>query len=433
MSATEAPVIYHLEPWDKLVIIAAALTALFTIGILVFCAISPLCCLFHICPCKEKDEREKKGKDKVPAYGSTTGSHATPYYKPEQNSPWQPLQSFKDTDTSDWSDYSSHDVIEMKQDRHQKEHVFKPIRSEPQSPSSPTIFLFQKASLVFGLMYDRVDGRLTMRVQKLSNFSITDPDGAMTPYVKVRLYRAPRSFFTFRGKASREHEMNNLDVEFQTKILRRSTDPAFNEIFMVPIDANEIHHYTLKMLVCDFDRYTRHIVVGEVVVPLSRVEWTTQTEVVFDEPLQPPVDENLGEVQIGLMYLPTAEKLSLTIIKAQGLKIMDQAKASTNAFMKVNLMFDGRPMKKTKTSVRLSDVSPVFNETMTFDVPHYQLDKVYFSIAVIHIDKDAEKPTRALVGRLYLGMNFDSDARAQWNEMIQNSRKQVACWHKLQI
>lgn len=42
--------------------------------------------------------------------------------------------------------------------------------------------------------------------------------------------------------------------------------------------------------------------------------------------------ENLGEVQIGLMYLPTAEKLSLTIIKAQGLKIMDQAKASTSMF-----------------------------------------------------------------------------------------------------
>ena len=139
-------------------------------------------------------------------------------------------------------------------------------------------------------MYDRVDGKLSIRVVKLTNFSATEPHGAMTPYVKVRLYHAPKHFFTFRGKPGRDQLINNLDVEFQTKILRRCDDPVFNELFIVPIDVNDVGSYTIKLLVCDFDKYSRHIVVGEITVALTDIEWLTETEIEFDEQLQPPTD-----------------------------------------------------------------------------------------------------------------------------------------------
>ena len=112
----------------------------------------------------------------------------------------------------------------------------------------------------------------------------------MTPYVKVRLYHAPKHFFTFRGKPGRDQLINNLDVEFQTKILRRCDDPVFNELFIVPIDVNDVGSYTIKLLVCDFDKYSRHIVVGEITVALTDIEWSTETEIEFDEQLQPPTD-----------------------------------------------------------------------------------------------------------------------------------------------
>lgn len=51
--------------------------------------------------------------------------------------------------------------------------------------------------------------------------------------VQVRVYRTPKQFFPFIGKAGREQLLNNLDMEVQTKIQRRSDDPVFNETFTV--------------------------------------------------------------------------------------------------------------------------------------------------------------------------------------------------------
>lgn len=92
-------------------------------------------------------------------------------------------------------------------------------------------------------------------------------------------------------------------------------------------------------------------------------------------------------------------------------------------------MHDGRPMKKTKTSSQTNEVNPAFNESFTFDVPAHQLDKVYFTLSVLHADKEGK---RHLIGRCYIGLNFDQDSKAQWEEMIQSPRKQVTCWHRLQ-
>ena len=86
-------------------------------------------------------------------------------------------------------------------------------------------------------------------------------------------------------------------------------------------------------------------------------------------------------------------------------------------------------MKKTKTSSQTNEVSPSFNESFTFDVPGHQLEKVYFTLSVLHADKEGK---RHLTGRSYIGLNFDPDAREQWEEMIQSPRKQVTCWHRLQ-
>uniref|UniRef100_A0A2C9LKC7 C2 domain-containing protein n=1 Tax=Biomphalaria glabrata TaxID=6526 RepID=A0A2C9LKC7_BIOGL len=100
-----------------------------------------------------------------------------------------------------------------------------------------------------------------------------------------------------------------------------------------------------------------------------------------------PQEENLGELHVALMYLPTAEKLSVILLSAKNLRPIEGAKRNIEIFAKITLMHDGRPLKKTKTSGKASDLSPVFNETFVFDVPVYQLDKVYFSFAIIGVDK----------------------------------------------
>ena len=92
-------------------------------------------------------------------------------------------------------------------------------------------------------------------------------------------------------------------------------------------------------------------------------------------------------------------------------------------------MHDGRQLKKLKTIVKRGDLSPEYDETFAFDVPNAELSRVYFCVTVLHSNQ--EPKDNKLIGRMYLGLNFDGNAHAHWTEMMQNARKQVSYWHKL--
>lgn len=102
----------------------------------------------------------------------------------------------------------------------------------------------------------------------------------------------------------------------------------------------------------------------------------------------------------------------------------------TDSCVKVSLMKDGRQLKKAKTDIRKADLNPVFNETFIFDVPSYETDNVYFIVSVVH--STGKRRAGVMIGRTYIGLNFDIIAREHWTEMLENTRKQVATWHKLQ-
>nr|KAG5710087.1 hypothetical protein BaRGS_030163 [Batillaria attramentaria] len=283
--------------------------------------------------------------------------------------------------------------------------------SDSSGSGSSTTYPHHNATLSFTLTFDRTENKLYIKVKQLSGFRVTEPDGAVAPYVKVRVYRNPRHFFAFRGKAGREQLLNNLDVEVQTKIQRRVDDPVFNETFPVDVEQKDLANLSLRLLVCDFDRYQRHVVVGEVVMDVGKVEWPPEMEVDYCEHLHPPHEENLGQLHVGLMYLPTSEKLNLFVLSAESLQSVDPQKHPSECYVKVTLMHDGRPMKKTKTAAQTNDVNPCFNETFTFDVPTHQLEKVYFSLAVLHVDKEGKRHLGAADGE---NLQTATELRAGW-------------------
>ena len=92
-------------------------------------------------------------------------------------------------------------------------------------------------------------------------------------------------------------------------------------------------------------------------------------------------------------------------------------------------MYDGKQLKRVKTTVRAVSLNPVFNESFSFDVPQNELDKVYFSMVVCHYEKET-KHTK-LIGRVYLGSNFDVTAREHWLSMMDNPRKKIVCSYKI--
>ena len=97
--------------------------------------------------------------------------------------------------------------------------------------------------------------------------------------------------------------------------------------------------------------------------------------------------------------------------------------------IKVVLMHDGKPLKKTKTGTKSEDANPEFDETFAFDVPQPELENVY--IAISAICSSSEDSEHKLLGRLYIGLPFGGQAQEHWREMIHSPRNQVLQIHKL--
>lgn len=427
-----------LSDWDKLMIMVGVVCFLLLVLFCMICALHPLCPLHRFCPCQYDDEKESL----VPVYGGMYDPTMDVNVKKKgstkrgtpQSQQWYPMLPLRESELSDWSDISMPEIIEMKQDTSAKSRKSSRTSDYSSSASSVVSPVQPESRLAYGFTFDPALGRLNIRVIQLGNFRVTDPDGALSPYVKIRVYRLPKQFFAFNFKLKngRDLPMNHLVVEMQTKIHRRTDNPVFNEGYDVSVDAANISNYVVKFLVCDFDKFSRHVNVGEVTSDLSKLELRPGEEFLFNDLIEGYNEEDLGEIHVALMYLPTAEKLSVTLLNARSLRALDGTKKHMDTYVKILMMYDGRPIKKTKTACRAAnDSSPVYNETFVFDVPPYQLDKVYFNLAVIGVNKDKEEG-RSLLGRLYIGVNFDPDVRAQWLEMVHNARKQVACWHRLQ-
>lgn len=125
---------------------------------------------------------------------------------------------------------------------------------------------------------------------------------------------------------------------------------------------------------------------------------------------------DLGELMFSLCYLPTAGRLTITMIKARNLKAMDITGASggfwrhsaerpraklhpnnprvitttfplADPYVKVSLMCEGRRLKKRKTSTKRNTLNPVYNEAIVFDVPPENIDQISLLIAVMDYDR----------------------------------------------
>uniref|UniRef100_A0A3B5MTG9 C2 domain-containing protein n=1 Tax=Xiphophorus couchianus TaxID=32473 RepID=A0A3B5MTG9_9TELE len=125
---------------------------------------------------------------------------------------------------------------------------------------------------------------------------------------------------------------------------------------------------------------------------------------------------DLGELMFSLCYLPTAGRLTITIIKARNLKAMDITGAS-DPYVKVSLMCEGRRLKKRKTSTKRNTLNPVYNEAIVFDVPPENIDQISLT------------QKSSLFCRV--GSEAESLGRDHWNEMLTYPRKPIAHWHPL--
>lgn len=430
--------------WDKVAIVAGALGFLVLLSLFMVCILCPQC-LFHWLCCADSEEDEsKKGKRKIgsqrsssskSSYGSTESDYH--YAIPEYgdlggSSKRKPLDIIKEYDTgpSDWSSDTGsgpcHEVIKL--ETQNKANLTHGLTNGLTNGFHETELL--SGTLEFTIKYSVLDSKLIIFVQEVRDLKLSEGGELVSPYVSVRFYRSPKQFFTFRGgDPAKDQVINNLDKEMKTKMQRPNGTLVYKEEFETTIPSDILKYYTVRFLLCDMNKLSRHVVLGETSLVLKKIEIPRQGEMKFSQDLQPPTEDDLGHINIGLSYLPTSEKLYLSVEDMKGLKIMDKISKSTDPCIKAFLMYDGKQLKRVKTTVRAASLNPVFNESFSFDVPQNELEKVYFSVVVCHYEKVTK--SSKLIGRVYLGTDFDVTAREHWTSMVHNPRKKIVCSYKI--
>jgi hypothetical protein len=107
---------------------------------------------------------------------------------------------------------------------------------------------------------------------------------------------------------------------------------------------------------------------GEVYVPLSKLDLASD-DLEFWRDIKEPPKNVLGDICLSLRYAPQKRppQLNVIVIECKNLKQMDLGGAS-DPYVKINHMVNGKRMKKYKTSVKMCDLNPYYNQSFKIEV-----------------------------------------------------------------
>ncbi|XP_075766337.1 synaptotagmin-2 isoform X2 [Pelodiscus sinensis] len=263
--------------------------------------------------------------------------------------------------------------------------------------------------LQFSLDYDFQANQLTVGILQAAELPALDMGGTSDPYVKVFL-------------------LPDKKKKYETKVQKKTLNPVFNETFVFKVPYQELGGKTLVMAIYDFDRFSKHDIIGEVKVPMNTVdlgqpveEWRDLQGGEKEEP------EKLGDICISLRYVPTAGKLTVCILEAKNLKKMDVGGLS-DPYVKIHLTQNGKRLKKKKTTVKKKTLNPYFNESFSFEIPFEQIQKVQVVITVLDYDKLGKNEA---IGKIFVGSSASGTELRHWSDMLANPRRPIAQWHSL--
>lgn len=146
--------------------------------------------------------------------------------------------------------------------------------------------------------------------------------------------------------------------------------------------------------------------------------------------------KNNGEIMFSLSYLPTAERLTIVVVKTRNLKI-NLDNEPKNIYVKIYLLKNNKKVSKKRTSTKRNDRSPIYNESMIFSVPPYMLNSIQIRLTVVSTPVDATATEKHVfgqsIGHVIVGSDATGKGLRHWHQMLNSLRKPVAMWHPLRI
>nr|XP_015808623.2 synaptotagmin-7b isoform X2 [Nothobranchius furzeri] len=261
----------------------------------------------------------------------------------------------------------------------------------------------------FSVGYSFQDSTLTVKILKGQDLPAKDFSGTSDPFVKI--YLLP----------DKKHKL-------ETKVKRKNLNPHWNETFLFEgFPYEKVVQRTLYLQVLDYDRFSRNDPIGEVSIPLNKLDLANMQT--FWKELKPCSDGSgsRGDLLVSLCYNPTANTITVSIIKARNLKAMDIG-GTSDPYVKVWLMHKDKRVEKKKTVVMKRCLNPVFNESFPFDVPAHVLRETTIIITVMDKDRLSRND---VIGKIYLSWKSGPAEVKHWKDMISHPRSAVAQWHSL--
>ncbi|XP_077296894.1 synaptotagmin beta [Arctopsyche grandis] len=256
------------------------------------------------------------------------------------------------------------------------------------------------------LKYDFDRSDLTVHLIEAHDLAGSDQEGFTDPYVRLMLLP----------------EVDNRAR--QTSIHHNDPNPFFDQHFKFPVSHDDLSEKTLLLQVYDYDRYSRNEVTGEVRVALEGLSVAGGVEVWGEISRQKRPPEELQELMLSLSYLPSAERLTVVVLKARNLLTPGhESKDTLDPFVKVYLVVSGKRVKKKKTAICKDTTEPVWNEALSFSLSSSNLQDAAIEVCV--------SSGNQAIGWCCVGATESDQESLHWNQMIQQPRKATAMWHTL--
>ncbi|XP_018579545.1 synaptotagmin-12 [Anoplophora glabripennis] len=264
--------------------------------------------------------------------------------------------------------------------------------------------------LCIGLEYDSECWDLVVNVLEAKDLcGVARRDDFLDSYVRVSL-------------------LPDKEATIQTKVYRSTGSPSYKERFLFSLNPREQSQRLLCFHVYATD-FLSHTLIGEGEIRLSDISlrqpvttWVTLTDT-------GQKGTEFGELMFSISYLPTAERLTVVVVKARNLKFRSDSPGE--AFVKVYLMQHDKKINKKKTSTKKGERSPIFNEAMMFSVPAHTLSTIQLRLTVAESSTEDNNVSGYPIGHVIVGAQASGRSLSHWNQMLTALRRPVAMWHTL--
>ncbi|NXO87900.1 SYT17 protein, partial [Sitta europaea] len=211
----------------------------------------------------------------------------------------------------------------------------------------------------------------------------------------------------------------------QTGVKRKTQNPVFEERYTFEIPFLEAQRRTLLLTVVDFDKFSRHCVIGKVSMPLSDVDlvkgghwWKALV----------PSSQVTEFIRLLLQFFLLFWAVCVCVVplpvgKACALCFLP------DPFVKIQLVHGLKLTKTKKTSCMRGTIDPFYNESFSFKVPQEELENASLVFTVYGHNV---KSSNDFIGRIVIGQySTGAPESNHWRRMLSAHRTAVEQWHSL--